>query len=282
MAKYDNDEGLMASVDPTGTGKLRAALRAEINRHVATFLTHVRQAIVKQDLLGVGGLLIPHPAFYAVRDPGGISTKLQVFTNYINQLGYMVLVRQGEWLRPHIDRAFLSGLRAGERWTKTILEEPAAEIDFVNARNELEGIVDAITQQTSRVVSAGLRRGDSANVIYRGCLEVVRKIQRLRLNLLAHEVVVHSHVLGRIYQFREAGYKKVGVIPEARRPTHDHAVFDVQAEIQTAGDDKVCAICQELAENGPYDLDEAEEMIPAHGRLSLCTYPIRRRPRIFS
>ena len=57
------------------------------------------------------------------------------------------------------------------------------------------------------------------------------------------------------------------MIPEARRPTHDHAVFDVQAEIQTAGDDKVCAICQELAENGPYDLDEAEEMIPAHGNV---------------
>jgi hypothetical protein len=204
---------------------------------------------------------------YGVRDPGGLSTKLQVFTNYINQLGYAVIVRNGDWLRLHLDRAFSSGLRAGERWTKIILEEPAAELDFLHAKNELEGVVDAITQQTTRCVSAGLRRNDPPRKIYADIMSVVRKIQKLRLNLLGHNIIVHEHNLGRLFQFRNAGQKLVGIIPEAHVETRDRkTVLDEVVAVETAGDDKVCPICEDIAAEGPYDIDEAEALIPAHAR----------------
>lgn len=257
----------MPTTDPTGTTKLRAAFRADANRLVASFLTHVRQAVVQQDLLGVSGLLIPHTAMYGMRDPGGLSVKLQVFTNYINQLGYAVLVRQGEWLRPHLERAFTSGLRAGERWTKTLIEEPPAELDFLHAKSELEGIVDAIVQQTTRAVSVGLRRGSPPRKLYSDIMQVVRKIQALRLNLLGHDIVIHEHNLGRLYQFREAGHRKVGIIPE-QRLTHD-----VRDDVNIQLGSNPCPICQDIAAEGPYDIDTAESLIPAHGNCQCAFIP---------
>ena len=35
-------------------------------------------------------------------------------------------------------------------------------------------------------------------------------------------------------------------------------------EVVTAGDDRVCDICDGIAANGPYSLDQAEARIPAH------------------
>lgn len=34
--------------------------------------------------------------------------------------------------------------------------------------------------------------------------------------------------------------------------------------VLTAGDDKVCVVCQGLADDGPYELDEAQNILPAH------------------
>jgi ADP-ribosyltransferase exoenzyme len=37
-----------------------------------------------------------------------------------------------------------------------------------------------------------------------------------------------------------------------------------QVNVLTAGDDLVCPICEGIAEDGPYDIDEARSLIPAH------------------
>jgi ADP-ribose pyrophosphatase YjhB (NUDIX family)/predicted dinucleotide-utilizing enzyme len=37
-----------------------------------------------------------------------------------------------------------------------------------------------------------------------------------------------------------------------------------EVDVLTAGDDDVCQDCQDIADNGPYDIDEAESLIPAH------------------
>lgn len=44
--------------------------------------------------------------------------------------------------------------------------------------------------------------------------------------------------------------------------------------VLTAGDDKVCAICQDLADNGPYSLAESEGMLPAHLNCRCAWIPI--------
>ena len=37
-----------------------------------------------------------------------------------------------------------------------------------------------------------------------------------------------------------------------------------QVSVLTAGDDRVCSICEDIAEEGPYDIDQARGLIPAH------------------
>jgi 8-oxo-dGTP pyrophosphatase MutT (NUDIX family) len=43
------------------------------------------------------------------------------------------------------------------------------------------------------------------------------------------------------------------------------AAFPGEVDVLTAGDEFVCIICEEISENGPYTLNEAEDLIPAHG-----------------
>jgi hypothetical protein len=37
-----------------------------------------------------------------------------------------------------------------------------------------------------------------------------------------------------------------------------------EVDVVTAGDNDVCIICEDISDDGPYELDEAEELIPAH------------------
>ena len=43
--------------------------------------------------------------------------------------------------------------------------------------------------------------------------------------------------------------------------------------VQTAGDDRVCDECQDIADDGPYTLDEAEGLIPAHNGCRCAYFP---------
>jgi hypothetical protein len=44
--------------------------------------------------------------------------------------------------------------------------------------------------------------------------------------------------------------------------------------VQTAGDDKVCVACLELAAGGPYELDEAESLLPVHPNCRCSWVPV--------
>ena len=49
------------------------------------------------------------------------------------------------------------------------------------------------------------------------------------------------------------------------------ALGEEEVNIQTAGDDRVCATCQAISANGPYPIDEAMDLIPNHPRCR-CVY----------
>jgi len=37
-----------------------------------------------------------------------------------------------------------------------------------------------------------------------------------------------------------------------------------EVDVVTAEDDRVCELCQDIADNGPYDIDTAQSLIPSH------------------
>lgn len=251
----------MKPFDPTGTFKLRASFRSEAQRRMQTLLRIVRVAVINQDLFGLAPAKPLHgiPTHLFRSEPMENSRKLQVFVDWFRGAAQTVLIGDQRWFMAHIQRAYDSGLKAAETFTKRV---PASILDDLfreKAVHEIQGIIDATVQQTARVVSAGVLRGKRPRHIYLGISMVVKRVMGIRLNQFCNTMVVELHNRARIDEFRAAGMTQVGIIPE-RVPvklTHDALV-----EVLTAGDDRVCDECQDYADGGPYDIDELE--LPLH------------------
>jgi hypothetical protein len=268
--------------DPTKTKTQRVSFRAEFDRRVSIFLGHLRQTIIDQDMLGLARMDI-HPMFQTMGEPPDLETKLVVLTNYINQLGYMVIVQEATWMRPRMERAFDSGVRVGRAWSKREIDDTMMSIYFQFAKNELEGIVDATVQRAARVAHLGIIKHDRPPQLYQRIAIVTREVTLPRAYMLANQLVVHQHNLGRIAQIKAAGFSRLGIVPEhlpaglARKRRHrDETIKDEElVNILTAGDDLVCEDCEAYAEDGPYDVDEVE--IPLHPNCRCAVVPFDDR-----
>lgn len=172
-----------------------------------------------------------------------------------------------------------------------------------SAVQDLAGIVSVVTQQGSRYFSSSVLNKQQPRATARGLGMIVDHVGVARGNLLASYAVVRAHAQGTLDTLQALGVTHVGVIPEhiPGNVVHDHALHDAPVELAsiklrvprpkpkpskisrarkverkleqalpglvsvvTAGDDKVCPICEALAEDGPYTLDEARGLIPRH------------------
>lgn len=155
---------------------------------------------------------------------------------------------------------------------------------------ELQGIIEATSQRVVRAFANGYLARKSPSAIATDCRAAVDAVGVQRGRLLAGFMVVRSHAAATLDGFRARGISRVGLVPELVSPVPviGDAVFPsrkvVRAEnklrakfggsdvdVMTAGDDAVCEECQDIADNGPYSLDEAESLIPAHVRCR-CTF----------
>jgi hypothetical protein len=64
----------------------------------------------------------------------------------------------------------------------------------------------------------------------------------------------------------------------APEPAEVEAAAAEEVNVQTAGDDRVCDECDELAADGPYSLDEADDLIPAHPNCRCALVPVLADP----
>jgi hypothetical protein len=63
----------------------------------------------------------------------------------------------------------------------------------------------------------------------------------------------------------------------APEPAEEEAAAE-EVNVQTAGDDRVCDECDELAADGPYSIDEADDLIPAHPNCRCALVPVLADP----
>jgi hypothetical protein len=185
-----------------------------------------------------------------------------------------------------VSRARAEMIKAGYK-VPTIEESGGIEIVMANpahlARlenlytrffNDLKAITDDMRKLISRVISDGYLSGNSPALITRKILAVITGegivelglietvggrfvSMRLRAEMLARTEIIRLHHLATIQEYRL--WEILGVV--------------IKAEIVTAGDEKVCEICLALEKGGPYTLDEAEKMIPAHAFCRCCALP---------
>ena len=267
------------SRDPTGTLKIRSAFRRDAERRLRQVATLTRIVLVDHDMLGLDNPMygfsffnVPHPHY-----------KLQTFSDWFNGACYNFLV--GDWVREHIDHAYVHGVvEAARDLGQQHVALPSDTSLLVQATVlEMSGIADVMVQQTTRMVADGITRRLKPPVIWRHVHERIRALGWPRLKALVHVSTIKAHVEGKLDVFESFGITRIGVIPEHkpmiykrdarptigyRRPKYPVVKPDIEfaptVEVLTAGDDKVCGICEDIAASGPYDISEARGMIPAH------------------
>ncbi len=162
---------------------------------------------------------------------------------------------------------------------------------------ELQGIIEAVSQQAVRAFADGILLKQSPSMIARAITQVIDKVGIERGHLLASFMIVRAFSLATIDSFRASGVSHVGTVAErvgaptfpkvpspgahtrdAKFPTRaqtraenklQRELGGGEVDVLTAGDDDVCQVCQDISDEGPYDLDTAEQLIPAHPRCVL-------------
>lgn len=144
---------------------------------------------------------------------------------------------------------------------------------YTRTYNDLKGITDAMDTQISRVLTQGLADGDGPRLVARKLNAVIKgggadlgitdTLGRFipaerRAEILARTETIRAHHQGMMQEYRNWGLEGV----------------KVQAELRTAGDDRVCSICQGL-QGQIFTLKEVESLIPVHPLCRCIALPAR-------
>ena len=280
--------------DPTRTHYLRARMRAEGDKRWQNFARTVREALTKMDLMGQQGIgQLAHAGNKTEACAAWMRAELQ----------HKVFGFNGGWMRPYVQQAAqLAGRHAAESAPGGQVDSGRTAQMEALAVSELRGIVEVAQQQITRAVTHSLMASSTQFRTANQVAGIVRKM-RQRTRAMSEYVVGKTYSAATLSAFRGAGVTQVGVVPERIRHSsllkRADALTDAprggregpvsrggrsastiaraeqvqeeletalpeQVDVLTAGDNLVCPVCEEIAENGPYDLEEAEGLIPAH------------------
>lgn len=253
--------------DPTQTGRVRRAFLADINRRFKTLKKQIRETIVKNDALGLKVNAAAGPGSFAFPRS---ADKVNGFMAWLQQTaeneilgGTATMSMAGAWSDVYIQSAYQQGIaQAGQkmrgagadvsdRWIDGAFNRPIhadrAGLIYSRTYDGLKGITQAMDTQISRVLTQGIIDGKNPLTIAKEISERVDKIGLTRARVLARTEIISAHAEASINAYQEAGAEGV----------------EVEAEWTTAGDDRVCEVCQAL-EGRVYPLDKAHGMLPAH------------------
>jgi hypothetical protein len=275
--------------DPTNTIKLRKAFRATAKLRLRQLRAAMRVAVIDHNVLGftTNGLLSFHPP----------DVRLTSFASWLQATGAQLLLGN-DWTRPYIERAWRVGEQTALRETGKGPGEDRSDAFSALARSEIEGILAVTVQQTVRVAASAIARNMRRAQAMPQLFRVFDKIAQPRLSILADVLVVGAFNDAKLRAYIAAGIKRVGVhaevlphqhsvrIDAADRKTAIAAAEELAEEVEeiiaeeeqlvgilTAGDNKVCQLCEDWAEDAPYEIEEVLDVYPLHPRCRCAVYP---------
>jgi hypothetical protein len=292
--------------DPTGTRPLRAKMRGTLDLRWRKLRVLVKQIIVDHDLLqlNAGGLMpVKAPAI----SQGG--TKVQAFQRWIDQgLNAIVVGADGSVMRPFVRDAYSAGQKfaVAQIGRQVLSGEYTHTTDtvFQLAVVELQGIAEAVSQQATRAVANGLLFNKKPSAIVRDIFDRIDKIGIVRTQAMVNQIIVAAFNQAALDTYEAAKINRVGIVAEAKPPSRlvgdaghigrriarsilpsrstigriKRAERAIEAlgtvNVLTAGDDDVCPICEDIADSGPYDINEARSLIPAHPNCRCAFVPV--------
>lgn len=306
----------VVSVDPTGTKKLRTGFNSMLAIKWRGMKAVTRRAIVDQDLLTMQARGLMNVANPAVQ---GGATRTQMFQRWFDYMAQaQVLQGDGSWMRDYIRRGYEAGVQFAQAEVGphvSTLAGDRQETLFQLAVVELQGIIEAVSQQSVRAVASGILHGQRPLRIARNVNIAIDKTGVSRSTALVELIVVKAFSEGTLDTYESAGVRRVGLLPEtvlARRTTdarrgitplgragtrsrgetpglrtiqrikrHERelegAVPGGLVNVETAGDDDVCPVCEKISKKGPYRINRARALIPAHPRCRCVFIPARSR-----
>lgn len=151
----------------------------------------------------------------------------------------------------------------------TPVHSDALQFLYTRNFNELQGITEVMNQQISRELAEGFSQGQNPRVVARAITDRVEKIGITRANVLAQTEIIRAHSEATLNRYERLGVGNV----------------TIQAEWSTAGDDRVCPICEALegqvftieeARSGSFSFDGSQFAIrpPAHPRCRCVFLPV--------
>jgi SPP1 gp7 family putative phage head morphogenesis protein len=233
--------------DPTQTTTLRQRYAQRLRGAFGRLNADIREGVQSRDVLRLNE---PPPVFRFDTD----AEKAEEFDRWLQQQlqsGVLQVVSRGN--NQYIDSAYRRGLEHAE----SALPDGGAAVDAVfdapvhrdtaqllYSRNysALEGITDEVGKQVSEVMTRGLIEGWSPTKMSSEITDRVDAIGKHRATVLARTEVINAYSEATLQRFEQMGVESV----------------TVEAELKTAGDDRVCVICEAL-EGTVLPIDEVRD-----------------------
>jgi hypothetical protein len=303
-----------AVLDPTGTKSIRTAFYSQLAIKWRGLRVLVRKAIVDQDLLTLTSRGLMNVANPAIQGGATKTQMFQRWFDYtaaaqvLHSDGSFMrdYIRRGYEAGQSFAQqqvGIYSSQLAGDR----------IETLFQLAVVELQGIIEAVSQKAVRAAATGLLHGDRPARIASAVQSAIDSVGLVRSAALVELITVKAFSEATLDVYQSAGVQRVGLLPEtllARRSTDARApritpsgpagarsrrgeapgqrtiqrirkqeleiasVAGGLVNVETAGDNKVCPVCKKIARGGPYKINRARSLIPAHPRCRCVFVPV--------
>ena len=265
--------GLVANAtDPTRTLTLRKRFQREFGRRFRWLRGEVRREIDEYDGFG-----LRTNRFVFERSDAKVAAFMEWLEGKVHEgvldvrIGTPMRAAASQWWgNVYLSSAYQRGIsqaasqmrgagaQVDQRWVDAAFQRDIhadrAGLAFIRAYEELEGVTDAMSQQISRHLAEGLATGQHPRDIAKNINDRVNRVGLSRARVLAQTEVISAHAEAQLNTFTEARIEGVQVI----------------AEHSTAGDDRVCEICEPM-EGQTYSIEEARGKIPVHPNCR-CTF----------
>lgn len=292
--------------DPTGTLDIRRRFRSMLQMRFRKVRSLLQQAVIAQDLLGLKPGSVSPVAMATT--PGN---RELAFQTWLDGVLRQIVVEDGAWMVVFMRTAYDRAITRAMRLTNSNAQ-PTDMVETINALSslaliELQGIVEAVSQRIVRVAALAFLHGQTPKQAFGSMDEALNKVGIVRGNAMIELMVIKAFTTGTLDQFEAASVKQVGLVPELL-PVRDvqdaprrfsgpgsrisrkeapsrstiYRIRRAQREVEklrkvnveTAGDDKVCPICEDIEEDNPYTIDQARSLIPAHPNCRCAFVPV--------
>ena len=271
--------------DPTGTLQLRKSFRATAKLQLRQLRAAMRVAVIDHNLLGDQ---------YQPPD-----VRLRAFASWLAGTGEQYLLGT-QWARPFILKAWRKGENDAKHETGHAYGVDESEAIMQLAGIEIAGIINVTVQQVAREAARVIARKTRRAAALKQLFKTFDKIAQPRLVVMCDVLAIKAYNSAKLNVYQAAGVRRVGVHAESlpRQSDHTHTTDElpgigtiigviktlegierVVAEeeelvgILTAGDDRVCELCEDYAEDAPYEIEEVRDVYPLHPRCRCAVYP---------